>query len=230
MYKTILITGANRGIGLALTKLSLEKNYNVEACYRNINNSIELINLSQNNKNLNVSEMDVTLSETINRVSSNLKKSIDILVCNAGMNNGKGDLFSEEHNEKSINDVMNAYVAGPFLTIQKLYKNLNKKDGAKVVIISSLMGSQTHSSSNAPIYRASKAAANNLMRSISSQFLNENIVVCSYHPGWVRTDMGGLNADITPEDSAKGLLKHFESLTMKDTGRFYNYDGSDLPL
>ena len=230
MNKTILITGANRGIGLALTKLSLEKNYNVEACYRNINNSIELINLSQNNKNLNVSEMDVTLSETINRVSINLKKSIDILVCNAGMNNGKGDLFSEEHNEKSINDVMNANVAGPFLTIQKLYKNLNKKDGAKVVIISSLMGSQTHSSSNAPIYRASKAAANNLMRSISSQFLNENIVVCSYHPGWVRTDMGGLNADITPEDSAKGLLKHFESLTMKDTGRFYNYDGSDLPL
>ena len=92
------------------------------------------------------------------------------------------------------------------------------------------MGSQTHSSSNAPIYRASKAAANNLMRSISSQFLNENIVVCSYHPGWVRTDMGGVNADITPEDSAKGLLKHFESLTMKNTGRFYNYDGSDLPL
>ena len=230
MNKTILITGANRGIGLALTKLSLAKNYNVEACYRNVNNSIELINLSQNNNNLNVSEMDVTLSETINRVSSNLKKSIDILVCNAGMNNGKGDLFSEEHNEKAINDVMNANVAGPFLTIQKLYNNLNKKDGAKVVIISSLMGSQTHSSSNAPIYRASKAAANNLMRSISSQFLNENIVVCSYHPGWVRTDMGGLNADITPEDSAKGLLKHFESLTMKDTGRFYNYDGSDLPL
>ena len=230
MNKTILITGANRGIGLALTKLSLGKNYNVEACCRNVDNSKELNNLSQKYNNLNVSEMDVTLSETISRVSSNLKKSIDILVCNAGMNNGKGDLFSEEHNEKSINDVMNANVAGPFLTIQKLYKNLNKKDGSKVVIISSLMGSQTHSSSNAPIYRASKAAANNLMRSISSQFLNENIVVCSYHPGWVRTDMGGLNADITPEDSAKGLLKHFESLTMKDTGRFYNYDGSDLPL
>ena len=230
MNKTILITGANRGIGLALTKLSLEKNYNVEACCRNVDNSIELNNLSQKYNNLNVWEMDVTVSETINRVSSNLKKNIDILVCNAGINNGKGDLFSEEHNEKTINDVMNANVAGPFLTIKKLYKNLNKKDGSKVVIISSLMGSQTHSSPNAPIYRASKAAANNLMRSISSQFFNENIVVCSYHPGWVRTDMGGVNADISPEDSANGLLKHFESLTMKDTGRFYNYDGSDLPL
>jgi len=198
MNKTILITGANRGIGLALTKLSLEQNFNVEACCRNIEKSIELNNLS--------------------------------LVCNAGLNNGKGNLFSEDHNEKTINDVMNANVAGPFLTIQKLYKNLNKKDGAKIAIISSLMGSQTHSSPNAPIYRASKAAANNLMRSVSSQLISENIVVCSYHPGWVRTDMGGANADISPEESASGLLKHFLGLKMINTGKFYNYDGSSLPL
>lgn len=230
MNKTILITGANRGIGLALTKLSLEQNFNVEACCRNIEKSIELNNLSQKYNNLNISEMDVTKSESINEVSNHLKKSIDILVCNAGLNNGKGNLFSEDHNEKTINDVMNANVAGPFLTIQKLYKNVNKKGGAKIAIISSLMGSQTHSSPNAPIYRASKAAANNLMRSISSQLISENIVVCSYHPGWVRTDMGGANADISPEESASGLLKHFLGLKMINTGKFYNYDGSSLPL
>jgi NAD(P)-dependent dehydrogenase (short-subunit alcohol dehydrogenase family) len=92
------------------------------------------------------------------------------------------------------------------------------------------MGSQTHSSPNAPIYRASKAAANNLMRSVSSQLMSENIVVCSYHPGWVRTDMGGANADISPEESASGLLKHFLGLKMINTGKFYNYDGSSLPL
>ena len=92
------------------------------------------------------------------------------------------------------------------------------------------MGSQTHTSSNAVIYRASKAAANNLMRTISNQLINENIVVTSYHPGWVRTDMGGKLADISPEDSATGLLQHFQNLKKEDTGKFFNYDGSILPL
>ena len=92
------------------------------------------------------------------------------------------------------------------------------------------MGSQTHTSSNAAIYRASKAAANNLMRTISNQFLSENIVVSSYHPGWVRTDMGGKFADISPEDSAQGLLEHFLNLKKEDTGKFFNYDGNVIPL
>ena len=108
--------------------------------------------------------------------------------------------------------------------------NLNKKSQSKVAIISSLMGSQVHLSSNAPIYRASKAAANNLMRTISNQFLNDNIIVTSFHPGWVRTDMGGDQADISPEESAEGLLNQFLNLSMEDTGQFFNYDGKALPL
>ena len=92
------------------------------------------------------------------------------------------------------------------------------------------MGSQTHTASNAAIYRASKAAANNLMRTISNQFLSENIIVTSYHPGWVRTDMGGRFADISPEESAKGLLEQFLNLKKEDTGKFFNYDGNILPL
>ena len=92
------------------------------------------------------------------------------------------------------------------------------------------MGSQTHTASNAAIYRASKAAANNLMRTISNQFLSENIIVTSYHPGWVRTDMGGRFADISPEESAKGLIEQFLNLKKEDTGKFFNYDGNILPL
>ena len=140
------------------------------------------------------------------------------------------ELSSEIDNEKNILEVMMVNVAGPFLTIKNLYDNLNKKKGSKVAIISSLMGSQTHTSSNAAIYRASKAAANNLMRTMSNHFINEDIVVTSYHPGWVRTDMGGKLADISPEESAKGLLEHFLNLEKKDTGKFFNYDGSLLPL
>ena len=230
MIETILITGANRGIGLALTKLALTKKLRVEACCRDLKNSIELKKLSDEYTDLNIVEMDVKSSNSILKASKKLKNPIDILVCNAGINNGKGNIFSKEHNEKTILDVMMVNVAGPFLTIQHLYDNLNKKNGSKIAIISSLMGSQTHTSSNAVIYRASKAAANNLMRTISNQLINENIIVTSYHPGWVRTDMGGKLADISPEDSATGLLQHFQNLKKEHTGKFFNYDGSILPL
>ena len=230
MTETILITGANRGIGLALTEISLIKNLNVEACCRNLENSKKLSELSQKYSNLNIHEVDVTSAQSIINASQNIKSDIDILVCNAGVNNGKGDIFSKDHNEKAIMDVMMANVAGPFLTIQNFYQNLNKKSQSKVAIISSLMGSQAHLSTNAPIYRASKAAANNLMRTLSNQFLNDDIIVSSFHPGWVRTDMGGDQADISPEESAEGLLEQFLDLSMEDTGKFFNYDGNTLPL
>ena len=77
-------------------------------------------------------------------LKENFKNEIDILVCNAGVNNGKGDIFSDEHNENAIMEVMMVNVGGPFLTIQNLYKNLNKKTISKIVIISSLMGTQNH--------------------------------------------------------------------------------------
>ena len=178
MKKTILITGANRGIGFALTKLCLSKDLYVEACCRNPDNSHELNNLSNNNPHLNITKMDVTSSKSILKASENFKNEIDILVCNAGVNNGKGDIFSDEHNENAIMEVLMVNVGGPFLTIQNLYKNLSKKTTSKIVIISSLMGTQTHISNNAPIYRASKAAANNLMRTISI-LLGGSIVVAS---------------------------------------------------
>ena len=230
MKKTILITGANRGIGFALTKLCLSKDLYVEACCRNPDNSNQLNRLLNINSNLNITKMDVTSSKSILSASENFKNEIDILVCNAGVNNGKGDLFSNEHNENAIMEVMMVNVGGPFLTIQNLYKNLNKKSTSKIIIISSLMGTQTHTSNNAPIYRASKAAANNLMRTISNHFLNDNIIVSSYHPGWVRTDMGGANADISTEESAMGLLNHFLNLKKSDSGKFFNYDGKPLPF
>ena len=68
------------------------------------------------------------------------------------------------------------------------------------------------------------------LNTLEDKFINENIVVTSYHPGWVRTDMGGNLADISPEESATGLLKHFLNLKKEDTGKFFNYDGSTLPL
>ena len=109
-------------------------------------------------------------------------------------------------------------------TIRNLRKNLN--DNARIILISSILGIQQHNGATATIYRASKAAVNNVMVSVSEEFKSENITVVSFHPGWVRTDMGGANATLSAKESAKELIKSFENLSFKDTGKFFNYDGT----
>ena len=119
---------------MALTKKCLSKNFNVEACCRNPDTSNELNSLSNNNPHLNITKMDVTSTKSILSAAENFKNEIDIMVCNAGVNNGKGDIFSEEHNENAIMEVMMVNVGGPFLTIQNLYKNLKKNLHLKLLL------------------------------------------------------------------------------------------------
>ncbi len=210
--KTILITGSNRGIGLELVKESLTKNLSVVGTYRNKNNAKELLKLKSNN--LKLFEMDVVKENSILNVSNNIDDTIDYLICNAGINNGYGGIFDQDH------------ILGCILTIKHFTRNLRKN--AKIILISSIMSVQKHSGSNALIYRASKAAVNNIMVSISQEFKSKYITVSSFHPGWVRTDMGGPNATLSAKESASSLIKSFENLTFEDTGKFFNYDGNEM--
>ena len=223
-FKTILITGSNRGIGLELIKESLAKNFSVIGTFRNKNNAQELLKLKSNN--LKLFEMDVVKEKSILNVSNNIDDTIDYLICNAGINNGYGGIFDIDHSYEKMLEVLNVNVLGCILTIKHFTKNLSKN--AKIILISSIMGIQKHSGSNAVIYRASKAAVNNIMVSISQEFKSKYITVSSFHPGWVRTDMGGPNATLSAKESASSLIKSFENLTFEDTGKFFNYDGSEM--
>ena len=222
--KTILITGSNRGIGLELVKESLTKNFSVVGTFRNKNNARELLKLKSNN--LKLFEMDVVKEKSILNVSNNIDDKIDYLICNAGINNGYGGIFDIDHSYEKMLEVLNVNVLGCILTIKHFTKNLSKN--AKIILISSIMSVQKHSGSNALIYRASKAAVNNIMVSISQEFKSKYITVSSFHPGWVRTDMGGPNATLSAKESASSLVKSFENLTFEDTGKFFNYDGNEM--
>ena len=220
--KTILITGSNRGIGLELVKESLSKNFSVIGTFRNKENSQELFQLSSNN--IKLFEMDVVDEKSVLDVSKNIHKPIDYLICNAGINNGYGSIFDQDHTHEKMLEVLNVNVIGSILTVKHFSKILNKD--AKIILISSIMGVQNHSGSSATIYRASKAAVNNIMISISEEFKSKKITVVSFHPGWVRTDMGGPNATLSTKESASSLIKNFENLTFENTGKFFNYDGT----
>lgn len=220
--KTILITGSNRGIGLELVKESLSKNFSVIGTFRNKENSQELFQLSSNN--IKLFEMDVVDEKSVLDVSKNIHNPIDYLICNAGINNGYGSIFDQDHTHEKMLEVLNVNVIGPILTVKHFSKILNKD--AKIILISSIMGVQNHSGSSASIYRASKAAVNNIMISISEEFKSKKITVASFHPGWVRTDMGGPNATLSTKESASSLIKNFENLTFENTGKFFNYDGT----
>ena len=220
--KSIFITGANRGIGFELVKESLNKNAFVFGTFRNKSKAKELYLIKSHN--FNSFQMNVIEEASIKEISNKLTKPIDFLVCNAGINNGFGNFFDEDHSHEKMLEVLNVNVLGCILTIRNLRKNLN--DNARIILISSILGIQQHNGATATIYRASKAAVNNVMVSVSEEFKSKNITVVSFHPGWVRTDMGGANATLSAKESAKELIKSFENLSFKDTGKFFNYDGT----
>ncbi len=222
--RSIFITGANRGIGLELVNESLNKNASVIGTFRNKSKAKELFQIKSNN--FNSFQMNVTNETSILDVSDKLTKPIDFLVCNAGINNGFGNFFDEDHSQENMLEVLNVNVLGCILTVRSFRKNLN--NNAKIILISSILGIQQHNGSNASIYRASKAAVNNIMVSFSEELKTENITVVSFHPGWVRTEMGGPNATLSATESAKSLINCFENLSFKDTGKFFNYDGNQI--
>jgi NAD(P)-dependent dehydrogenase (short-subunit alcohol dehydrogenase family) len=151
-------------------------------------------------------------------------RPIDLLVCNAGVYLDKG-LALEDYTAEIWSQSMAANVTGVFLTVQALLPNLRLGTAPKIAIISSQMASHARAPGGSYAYRASKAAVLNLGRNLATDLKPEGIAVGIYHPGWVRTEMGGEAGDISVEDSASGLIREFDALTIEITGCFHTWDG-----
>ncbi|USD64046.1 SDR family oxidoreductase [Vibrio sp. SCSIO 43136] len=221
--ETIFITGASRGIGLELTKQFLRAGNCVVATYRN-QISQQLHDLSAN-ENLTLVELDVSNEQSINELSSKIKlEHIDLLINNAGVigpeQQSRQDVRSQPWLETfAVNTI------APLLVSEALLPWLEKSNNPRILTISSQMGSLNRESTGMYAYRSSKAAVNKVMQVLAIELRDKRITVCPVHPGWVKTDMGGEEADISVEQSAAGILALADKVSFAQSGTFFTWEG-----
>jgi NAD(P)-dependent dehydrogenase (short-subunit alcohol dehydrogenase family) len=219
---TTLITGASRGIGLALVQEGHRLGEEVIATYRGDKQP------KQNGAQWH--QLDVTDAHAQKRFADRLAgQPLSLLVCNAGVFLEKGQSLDNGYSADLWAQTFAVNVTGVFLTIQSFLPHL-RAGGGKIAIISSQLASDNKASGGSYAYRASKAAALNLGRNLAVDLRHEGIAVGIYHPGWVKTDMGGQAADITGEEAASGLWQRFAALSLKTTGCFECWDGRQHPF
>ena len=211
----ILVTGANRGIGAAL--LDGYAALGIPAMGTSRDGTVGL-------------KLDVTDPDSISELGRHYaERRLDLLVCNAAVFLDRGRSL-EELDAEDWARTMAVNVTGVAETVRILLPALRRSSGSKIAIISSQMASQERARGGSYVYRASKAAVLNFGRNLAQDLRGEGIAVGTYHPGWVRTEMGGPDAELSGSEAAEGLINRFEALDMSLTGCFETWDGRDHPL
>ena len=227
--RTILITGANRGIGLELSEQFAEDGWQVLACCRNPSAAEQLQALA-GRFGIEVHALDVTDYEQMGSLSDQLvDKPIDILLSNAGIYGSKGAGFGEI-DPREWRDVLEVNTIAPLMLAQAFVEQVAASHQKLVAVISSKVGSiADNSSGGSYMYRSSKTAVNQVVKSLSIDLAGRGISAISLHPGWVQTDMGGPNAEISTDTSVSGLKNILQSAGLAQSGQFIEYDGSSIP-
>ena len=226
----VFITGANRGLGLGFVKSFLAKNANVICTTRNISGSQELLECKKKYpNNIEILELDLLKENSENTLSDLLSdKPIDILINNAGVGNSNQQFGSVSSNPWL--EVLKVNLIAPLMITQSIIENVKKGSSKKIYFLSSQLGSiEENTNGGMYIYRSSKASLNQGVKSLSVDLKEYGITVVSLHPGWLKTDMGGPNAPVSIEESIEGMMKVIKATDIRDTGRFLNYDGKELP-
>lgn len=227
---TVLVTGSNRGIGLEFVKQLLTRGDRVLATCRDIEAATELQALSTKPGSLELLELDVCSAESMQNLPRRLNgEAIDILVNNAGVYGPKSTGFGEVDGEL-WSQVLHVNSIAPLLLTQLLIDNLRQGSSKKLLYVTSKMGSiDDNKGGGSYIYRSSKTALNSVVKSLSIDLASEGFKAAVLHPGWVLTDMGGLDAQIDTKTSVSGMLQVIDALTAEQSGSFFNYDGSIIP-
>ncbi len=228
--RTILITGANRGIGLELTERFAQDGWQVLACCRNLSGAGQLQALSERNPAIEIHALDVTDYEQMAALADQLsRRPIDILLSNAGIYGSKGVGFGKVDVEE-WREVLEVNTIAPLMLVQAFVEQVASSQQKLVAVIGSKVGSiADNSSGGSYVYRSSKTAVNQVVKSLSIDLADRGISVISLHPGWVKTDMGGPNAEIGTDTSVSGLKSILQSAGLAQSGQFIEYNGNNIP-
>jgi NAD(P)-dependent dehydrogenase (short-subunit alcohol dehydrogenase family) len=228
----LLITGANRGIGLEFAKQYVEAGWRVFACCRNPDKADALKQLAlQHAGALSMHVLDITKFDQIEKLAIELAdQRIDLLLNNAGIYPDTGNIsFGTIDYEVWIN-AFKVNSMAPLKITEKFVSQVANSQQKKVVSITSKMGSIADNiSGGSYLYRSSKTALNMIVKNLSIDLAPRGIITAVLHPGWVQTDMGGANALITVQQSVAGMRRVIEQLTLTSSGKFYDYEGKEIP-
>jgi len=221
---TVLITGANRGIGLECARQFAAKGYQVIGTVRDPADASELSAVADR-----VEPLLVTDAASVAALAQRLDGvAIDMLLNNAGVFDRR-DVTVDKVDFAVMEQTLAVNTLGPLRVTQALLPNLRAGKRRTIVNLSSQLGSITDSSGRWYAYRTSKAALNQINKTLSAELAPEGFTCVVLHPGWVRTDMGGASATYSPQESVGGLVAVIEKLGPRDTGRFYDFKGTPIP-
>ena len=224
---TVLITGANRGIGFEFARQYADGGWRVIATCRDPANAGELSALGGD---IEVHGLDVTDHVRIQALAKSLERSaIDLLLSNAGVSGPRPNPFGGV-DYQSWMEVLSVNAMSPLKLCECFVDHVARSDLKRIVAVTSKMGSIAENSSGGSyIYRSSKTALNSVMKSLSVDLASRRVIVAVLHPGWVRTDMGGPGALIEARTSVAGMRQVIAGLKLEDSGGFFNYDGAGIP-
>lgn len=228
---TLLITGTNRGIGLELCKQYLDMGWQVHAACRNPEQAIKLSVLADMYPVLlTIHALDVGKAEQINALKTQLADTaIDILFNNAGVYAGESADFGKTNSDIWL-DAFNINVISPMKMIEAFADNVALSEKKIVASMSSKMASiADNGSGGSYAYRSTKTALNTVMVNVAHDLKPAAITALILHPGWVRTDMGGPNGELSIAESATALRKILTNASIRDSGKFFDIDGSIIP-
>lgn len=222
---TVFITGANRGIGLALARNFTDAGFNVIGTARKPEQATAL-----KETGARVEQLDVTDQASVDAMAQRMAETpIDILINNAGI---KGDDSKDmaSLDVESMEWVLNVNTLGPVRVMKALFPNVQSSERKMVVNISSTMGSiERNTWGCCAGYRASKSALNSINKTFAMDFGKHGVTFVVMHPGYVQTDMNEGKGNITPNQSGAGLMNVITGLDASDNGKFYDWQGNELP-
>lgn len=224
---SVLITGANRGLGLEFAKQYAADGWHVLACCRNPETAHALHAIANNHHRMQILALDVADFNQIDALALQLKnQAIDVLINNAGI------YPQSEFGDTNYDDWAQAFkvnTMASFKMVEAFVQHVAKSQLKKFAILSSKMGSiDDNTSGESYIYRSSKTAVNMVVKSLSIDLKPYGISFVSLHPGWVQTDMGGPNGLISVQTSVTGMRNVIEQLSLANTGQFIAFDGASI--